>query len=96
MNMGVMIMTVRAHDAHNAMYRMIRPAPDGRRRAKDPGPAARYEAGHRLRRTGCSAGVDPVAAGCERPEVQVPLQPGIARNRDRYDRQVSPAAHPEH
>src|SRR5437763_522041 len=24
MNMGVMIMTVRAHDAHNALYRMIR------------------------------------------------------------------------
>jgi hypothetical protein len=43
MNMGVMIMTVRAHDAHNAMYRMIRPAPDGRRRAKDPGPAARHD-----------------------------------------------------
>jgi hypothetical protein len=43
MNMGVMIMTVRAHDAHNAMYRMIRPAPDGRCRAKDPGPAARQD-----------------------------------------------------
>ena len=40
MNMGGMIMTVRAHDARSAMYRMIRPAPDGRRRAKDPGPAA--------------------------------------------------------
>jgi hypothetical protein len=42
MNMGVMIMTVRAHDARSAMYRMIRPAPDGRRRAKDPGPATRH------------------------------------------------------
>ena len=31
MDMGVMIMTVRARDARNAMYRMIRPAPDGRR-----------------------------------------------------------------
>ena len=37
--MGVMmIMTVRAHDARSAMYRMIRPVPDGRRRAKDPWP----------------------------------------------------------
>jgi hypothetical protein len=36
--MGVVVMTVRAHDAPNAMYRMIRPAPDGCRRAKDPWP----------------------------------------------------------
>jgi len=36
--MGAMITIVRAHGAHNAMYRMIRPAPDGRRRAKDPWP----------------------------------------------------------
>ena len=41
--MGGMIMTVRAHDARSALYRMIRPAPDGRRRAKDPGPAACHE-----------------------------------------------------
>jgi hypothetical protein len=27
--MGAMIMTVRAHDAHGAMYRVIRPAPGG-------------------------------------------------------------------
>ena len=43
MNMGGIIMTDRAHDARSAMYRMIRPAPDGRRRAKDPGPAACHE-----------------------------------------------------
>jgi hypothetical protein len=43
MNMGVTIVTVRIHDARSAVYRMIRPAPDGRRRAKDPGPAARHD-----------------------------------------------------
>ena len=40
MNMGETAMTVRVHDAFNATYRMIRPVPDGRRRAEDPGPAA--------------------------------------------------------
>jgi hypothetical protein len=36
--MGVMtIMTVRAHDARSAMHRIIRPVPDGRGRATDPG-----------------------------------------------------------
>jgi hypothetical protein len=40
--MGGIIMTVRAHDARSAI-RMIRPAPDGRRRAKDPGQAACHD-----------------------------------------------------
>jgi hypothetical protein len=44
MNMGVMtIMTVRAHNARSAMHRIIRPVPDGRRWAKDPGPAACHD-----------------------------------------------------
>jgi hypothetical protein len=43
MNMDAMVMTVRAHDARSAMHRIIRPAPDGRRRAKDPGPAACHD-----------------------------------------------------
>jgi hypothetical protein len=43
MNMDAMVMTVRAHDARSAMYRIIRPAPDGRRRAKDPGLAACHD-----------------------------------------------------
>ena len=47
--MDVMVMIVRAHDALNAMYRMIRPAPDGRRRAKDPGPATRHDEQRRWR-----------------------------------------------
>jgi hypothetical protein len=41
--MGVMIMTVRAHDAPSATYHMTRPVPDGRRRIKDPGPVARQD-----------------------------------------------------
>jgi hypothetical protein len=52
MNMGGIIMTVRAHGARSAMNRMIRPAPDGRRRAKDPGPAARHDEQRRRRSRG--------------------------------------------
>jgi hypothetical protein len=42
-SMGVTIMTVRALVAPSAMYRMTRPVPDGRRRVKGPGPAARHD-----------------------------------------------------
>ena len=52
--MDAMVMTVRAHDAPDAMYRMIRPAPDGRRRAKDPGPAAFHDEQPRQRSCGCA------------------------------------------
>ena len=47
--MGVMVMTVRAHDAPDAMYRMLRPAPDGRCRAEDRGPAVCHEEQSRQR-----------------------------------------------
>ena len=43
MNMGVMVRPSALMGAHSAMHRMIRPAPDGRRRAKDPGPATRHD-----------------------------------------------------
>jgi hypothetical protein len=41
--MGVMVRPSALMGARSAMNRMIRPAPDGRRRAKDPGPAARHD-----------------------------------------------------
>jgi hypothetical protein len=34
MNIGVIILTVRAHDARNAAYRLTVPVPDGRCRAR--------------------------------------------------------------
>jgi hypothetical protein len=86
--MGGMLMTVRAHDARSALYRMIRPAPDGRRRARI---LARRRA---MRNNGVSEAADASVTRAQQParrdvHPELKTQPRDAVP-DRRDRDVRP------